>query len=111
MKTNHKTEEPYLKSVSISQIKSEKEDVYLNTSDFIGPPGSHDHMGMFCCSIFGSVAMAAKYEDAGDDYNSLMVKSLADRLVSKLFLHPYLKLFSSYSIQSFSSIYKLKYLS
>ena len=67
--------------ISILQIKTGKEDVYVNTSDFIGSEGSHDHMGMFSCSVFGSVAKATKYEETGDDYNSLMVKSLADRLV------------------------------
>ncbi|KAL5268604.1 hypothetical protein ACHWQZ_G002452 [Mnemiopsis leidyi] len=74
------------------QIKSGKEDIYIGTADFIGPPGAHDHMGMFCCSVYGSVAMAAKFEDSGDDYNSLLVKSLADRLVEAMAEHLHLKI-------------------
>ena len=69
-------------NMNFFQIKSGKEDVYIGTADFIGPPEANDHMGMFCCSVYGSVAMATKFEDSGDDYNSLLVKSLADRLVS-----------------------------
>ena len=65
----------------LRQIKTGKEDVYVGTADFISSEKSRDHMGMFCCSVFGSVTMANKFEETGDDFNSLMVKALADRLV------------------------------
>eukprot|EP00116_Pleurobrachia_bachei_P014229 sb/3474491/ len=43
------------------QVKSGKDEVYVGTADFISPAGD-DHMGMFTCSVFGSVTMATEYE-------------------------------------------------
>ena len=74
------------------QIKAGKSDVYVGTADFIGARGSGDHMGFFSCSVFGSVKMAGKHEEEGDDYNGLLVKSLADRLVSCYHISTFLNL-------------------
>ena len=52
-------------------------------ADFIAPKesGIQDYMGCFCVSTgFGTAELAAKYEKDLDDYNSIMVKALADRL-------------------------------
>jgi 5-methyltetrahydrofolate--homocysteine methyltransferase len=52
-------------------------------ADFIAPreSGVQDYMGCFCVSTgFGTHELAAKYEVDLDDYNSIMVKALADRL-------------------------------
>ncbi len=51
-------------------------------SDFIAPSetGIQDYMGCFCVSTgFGTKELAEKYEAENDDYNSIMVKALADR--------------------------------
>ena len=52
-------------------------------ADFIAPKesGKQDYMGCFCVSTgFGTAELAKKYEEDLDDYNSIMVKALADRL-------------------------------
>ena len=52
-------------------------------ADFIAPKesGVQDYMGCFCVSTgFGTHELAAAYEADLDDYNSIMVKALADRL-------------------------------
>lgn len=51
-------------------------------ADFIAPKdsGKVDYMGAFCVTTgFGVDEWAAEYETALDDYNSIMVKALADR--------------------------------
>ena len=51
-------------------------------SDFIAPieTGKQDYMGCFCVTAgFGTQELAEKYEAEHDDYNSIMVKALADR--------------------------------
>jgi len=52
-------------------------------SDFIAPKesGVQDYMGCFCVSTgFGAEEMAEEFRKNLDDYNSIMVKALADRL-------------------------------
>ncbi|MBC3846017.1 methionine synthase [Winogradskyella echinorum] len=52
-------------------------------ADFIAPKvsGKQDYMGCFCVSTgFGTAELAAKFEAEHDDYNSIMIKALADRL-------------------------------
>ena len=52
-------------------------------ADFIAPKesGVQDYIGCFCVSTgFGTHELAARYEANLDDYNSIMVKALADRL-------------------------------
>ncbi|MFI8377346.1 vitamin B12 dependent-methionine synthase activation domain-containing protein [Leeuwenhoekiella sp. NPDC079379] len=51
-------------------------------SDFIAPKetGKQDYIGCFCVTAgFGTQELAEKYEAEHDDYNSIMVKALADR--------------------------------
>jgi len=52
-------------------------------SDFIAPKDSsvEDYIGAFVVSAgFGAKELAEKYVNAGDDYSSIMLKALADRL-------------------------------
>ena len=52
-------------------------------ADFVAPKesGKQDYIGCFCVSTgFGTAELAAQYEKDLDDYNSIMVKALADRL-------------------------------
>jgi len=61
-------------------------------SDFIAPKehGKKDYIGCFCVSTgFGAEEWAQKYRDELDDYNSIMVKALADRFAEAFaeFLH------------------------
>ena len=52
-------------------------------SDFVAPKesGKQDYMGCFCVSTgFGTAELAAQYEKDLDDYSSIMIKALADRL-------------------------------
>tara|TARA_R110000765_G_scaffold173886_5_gene278590 strand:- start:6364 stop:9075 length:2712 start_codon:yes stop_codon:yes gene_type:complete len=52
-------------------------------ADFIAPKesGKQDYIGCFCVSTgFGTAELAGQYEKNLDDYNSILVKALADRL-------------------------------
>ncbi|WMI69571.1 methionine synthase [Mangrovimonas sp. YM274] len=52
-------------------------------SDFVAPKesGKQDYIGCFCVSTgFGTAELAKQFEDNHDDYNSIMIKALADRL-------------------------------
>jgi 5-methyltetrahydrofolate--homocysteine methyltransferase len=52
-------------------------------ADFIAPKSSGiaDYIGMFAVTAgIGAEKIEKRFEDAGDDYSSIMVKSLADRL-------------------------------
>lgn len=55
----------------------------FSLSDFVAPKdsGITDYVGGFICTAgIGAEEVAKAYQDAGDDYNSIMVKALADRL-------------------------------
>jgi 5-methyltetrahydrofolate--homocysteine methyltransferase len=61
-------------------------------SDFVAPKdsGKTDYMGAFCVTTgFGVDEWAAEFEKNLDDYNSIMIKALADRLAEAFaeFLH------------------------
>jgi len=56
---------------------------YQCMSDFVPPrsSGRHDYVGMFAVSAgFGCRELCRQFEAAGDDYSSIMVSALADRL-------------------------------
>ncbi len=55
-------------------------------SDFIAPQASGitDYCGAFAVTIHGAQELAQKYELEFDDYNAILVKSLADRLAEAL---------------------------
>ncbi|TWH76836.1 methionine synthase (B12-dependent) [Azomonas agilis] len=55
----------------------------LSLADFIAPQssGKTDYLGGFIVTAgIGAEELAKHYQDQGDDYNSIMVKALADRL-------------------------------
>jgi 5-methyltetrahydrofolate--homocysteine methyltransferase len=47
-------------------------------ADYVAPAG--DHLGGFAVAIHGAEELAATYQADNDDYRSIMVKALADRL-------------------------------
>jgi len=49
-------------------------------SDFVAPKGSPDYLGGFAVSIHGGDELAKVFAAAGDDYNAILAKALADRL-------------------------------
>ncbi len=52
----------------------------LSIADFVAPAGVTDHIGAFVVtSGIEEVAIAERFEAAGDDYSSILVKALADR--------------------------------
>ncbi len=53
----------------------------INLSDFIAPAetGIRDYIGGFAVTIFGADSKAKEFENDHDDYNSIMIKALADR--------------------------------
>ncbi|XP_029449763.1 methionine synthase isoform X2 [Rhinatrema bivittatum] len=61
---------------------SSSTDPYFCLSDFIAPKASgvHDYLGLFAVACFGVEALSKVYEKQCDDYNSIMVKALGDRL-------------------------------
>jgi 5-methyltetrahydrofolate--homocysteine methyltransferase len=58
-------------------------------ADFVAPAG--DHLGAFAVAIHGADALAARYEAEHDDYRSIMVKALADRLAEAFAEHVHLE--------------------
>jgi 5-methyltetrahydrofolate--homocysteine methyltransferase len=54
-------------------------------ADFVAPAG--DHLGGFAVAIHGAEELSRQYQDRGDDYQSIMVKALADRLAEAFAEH------------------------
>ena len=70
---------PMLRQQSVSGSKQR----YRSLADYVAPldSGLPDHIGAFAVtSGLGAEALAARYEKDGDDYRSILLKSLADRL-------------------------------
>jgi 5-methyltetrahydrofolate--homocysteine methyltransferase len=72
----------------------------LCLSDFIAPKdrGVTDYLGGFAVVCHGVEAFAKEFEDAGDDYSSIMVKALGDRFAEALaeYLHKRVREFFGY---------------
>ncbi len=65
-------------------------DPLLSLADFIAPleSGVTDYIGAFAVTTgINADAIAAEYQAAGDDYNAIMVKALADRLAESFAEH------------------------
>lgn len=65
------------------QLLKSKGKPYRALSDYIAlkDSGTQDYMGCFCVTAgFGTAELAKEFEARNDDYNSIMVKALADRL-------------------------------
>ncbi|KAI4903608.1 hypothetical protein NFI96_030500 [Prochilodus magdalenae] len=61
---------------------SASSDPYLCLSDFVAPLESsvRDYVGLFAVAVFGAEELCREFEQQADDYSSIMVKALADRL-------------------------------
>uniref|UniRef100_A0AC11DZ85 5-methyltetrahydrofolate-homocysteine methyltransferase n=1 Tax=Ovis aries TaxID=9940 RepID=A0AC11DZ85_SHEEP len=61
---------------------SASSDPYLCLSDFVAPlhSGIPDYLGLFAVACFGVEELSKAYEEECDDYSSIMVKALGDRL-------------------------------
>lgn len=65
------------------QLKKREGKPSFSLADFIAPKdsGVQDYMGCFCVTTgFGTKELAEQFEANHDDYNSIMIKALADRL-------------------------------
>ncbi|KAK7919494.1 hypothetical protein WMY93_010778 [Mugilogobius chulae] len=62
---------------------------YFCLSDFIAPldSGVKDYIGLFAVAVFGAEKLSQQFQDKGDDYSSIMVKALADRLAEAFAEH------------------------
>ncbi len=78
----HNSEEHTFRTLR-QQSKKAKGRPNLALADFVAPKasGKQDYLGCFCVTAgFGTEELARSYEKENDDYNSIMVKALADRL-------------------------------
>ena len=69
------------------QMEVDGQNQYLCISDFVAPKesGVVDYIGVFATSAgFGSDRLCASFEENHDDYNSIMIRALADRLSEAL---------------------------
>ncbi|CAJ0947933.1 unnamed protein product, partial [Mesorhabditis belari] len=70
------------------QSGCERDQPHLCLTDFVAPLDGgkpKDYIGMFACTAgLGAEALCAKFEAESDDYNSIMVKALADRCAEAL---------------------------
>jgi 5-methyltetrahydrofolate--homocysteine methyltransferase len=60
-----------------------KKGITMSLSDFIAPKDSmkNDYIGAFAVTTgINASELSEKYENENDDYNSIMIKSIADRL-------------------------------
>jgi 5-methyltetrahydrofolate--homocysteine methyltransferase len=58
-------------------------------ADYVAPAA--DHLGGFAVAIHGASELATTYQDRRDDYQSIMVKALADRLAEAFAEHIHLQ--------------------
>lgn len=78
-----KGEDKYVFRTLRQQLKKSEGKAYLALADFVAPQesGKQDYVGAFCVTAgFGTEELAHQFEAQHDDYNSIMVKALADRL-------------------------------
>ncbi|AMC10883.1 methionine synthase [Lutibacter profundi] len=82
--TNEHRDKPQVEFRTLRQQLKKKEGIpNIALADFIAPKetGIEDYVGSFCVSTgFGTAELAAEFEKDHDDYNSILIKSLADRL-------------------------------
>ncbi|MFT5605448.1 MAG: 5-methyltetrahydrofolate--homocysteine methyltransferase, partial [Paracoccaceae bacterium] len=81
--------------------QSEKPDdkPHMSLADYVAPKSSgvQDYVGGFVVTTgLGADEVSAKYQAENDDYNSIMVKALADRLAESFAEHLHLKVRTEY---------------
>ncbi|MBE8717798.1 methionine synthase [Cellvibrio sp. KB43] len=67
---------------------------HFSLADFVAPKdsGKQDYIGGFVVTAgIGAEELAKAYQDAGDDYNSIMVKALADRFAEAFAEHMHVR--------------------
>jgi 5-methyltetrahydrofolate--homocysteine methyltransferase len=71
------------------QMQKREEEPNLSLADFIAPvDGPRDYVGGFCVTTgHGVDERVAEFEKAHDDYNAILLKSLADRLAEAFAEH------------------------
>ena len=82
IEVTHEHETHYFRTLRQQLLKS-KGKPYRALSDYVAPKdsGIQDYIGCFCVTTgFGTAELAKEFEARNDDYNSIMVKALADRL-------------------------------
>ena len=82
IEVTHEHETHHFRTLRQQLLKS-KGKPYRALSDYIASKdsGVQDYMGCFCVTAgFGTAELAKEFEARNDDYNSIMVKALADRL-------------------------------
>ena len=67
---------------TLRQQMQKKDKPNYALSDFVAPKDSNrkDYLGCFVVSIHGADELSKSYDDENDDYSSIMVKAIADRL-------------------------------
>ena len=82
--SHQSTTNNHYKFITLRQQLKKRDGVpNLALADFIAPKesGIQDYMGCFCVTTgFGTQELATQFEKVHDDYNSIMIKALADRL-------------------------------
>ncbi|MEB8330119.1 methionine synthase [Flavobacteriaceae bacterium KMM 6897] len=79
----HHEDKKYVFRTLRQQLKKHGGKPNFALADYIAPKESElqDYMGFFCVSTgFGTAELAKAYEKELDDYNSIMIKALSDRL-------------------------------
>lgn len=69
------------KSVYLPMLRQQErndDNVYLSLADFVSPKS--DYVGVFAVSVHGTEELSRKFSDENDVYNSILIKSVADRL-------------------------------
>ena len=82
IEVTHNNQAYYFRTLR-QQLQKSKGKPYRALSDYIAPKHQNiqDYMGCFCVTAgFGTAELAKDFETRNDDYNSIMVKALADRL-------------------------------
>ncbi|XP_026171111.1 methionine synthase isoform X2 [Mastacembelus armatus] len=96
---------------------SSSSEPYLCVSDFIAPvdSGVADYIGVFAVGVFGAEELSQQFQAQGDDYSSIMVKALADRLAEAFAeeLHARVRKelwgYSSHEALQASDLHKVRY--
>lgn len=76
-------------------------ETYYSLADFIAPEkGPKDHIGFFVVTAGGEIeAMAREFERDHDDYNSILVKAVGDRLAEALAEYTHKKMRENFGLQ------------
>ncbi len=69
----------------LRQQKEQNDGTYKSLADFVAPKGHKDYCGAFVVTMGDQVEKYAKeFSDKGDDYTSIMIKAIGDRLAEAL---------------------------